>query len=797
MRRSIAALVIGAGVWLSSTTSSGQVLPASDRSATFCCWADSSRSSALQSTGGDGQSGPAGSVLPEPLRVKAVSNAGLALPGIQVQFAAEPGRVTLSAAAATTALNGVAAVTVTLGHPGAFTVTATIEGAEPVQFTLVSTAVEGFPEIPLKTTAFAGDAGLGEGIPAVASRLADPTGIAVDGEGNIYVSDRVQHHVRKISTDGTISTIAGVGRPGFSGDGGPAVGAELNTPVGVAVGSDGTVYVADGFNYRIRCISPDGMIRTCIGGRGIGFSGDGGPASLAQVSLVYGLAFDAEGRLLIVDSGNRRIRRVGSDGIITTVAGSAGPAGTRGDGSPAKEAGFSNPYFVTAGPDGAIYVSDFLGHRVRKIDPSGIITTLAGTGVAGAAGGDGPATSAQLNLPWGVTAGQDGAVYVAELGGRRIRKISPDGSIVTVPGLPADSYPGALALDASQSLVFTDTDRRSVSRLAGDGITVLAGGEPFSGDGGPAVAARLNNPQGIVADAAGNVYISDQSNGRVRKVSSDGIITTVAGNGVRTFSGDGGPALLAGLAGPGRLAVDWNGNLFIADARRVRKVSSEGIITTVAGNGGSGFSGDGGPATAAEVTPLWLATDRTGNLYISEIGRIRKVSPDGIIRTIAGTGALVGFQPDGLPAAGAPLYAKGIAVDGEGNLFAAEEFNGRIRKIDAAGILSTVAGTGRPGFSGDYGPATAARLAGPTSVIIGEDGNLYIADTGNHRIRMVLPHGGIMTVAGTGEPSHGPDGGSSLQTPIYQPSVITVDPSGRIYLLDSTNHRVRRIDSTR
>ena len=777
MRRSITALVIAAGVWLGSTTCSGQV---------------------LQSTGGDGQSGPAGSLLPEPLRVKVVSNAGLPLPGIPVRFGAEPGRVTLSAATATTGVDGAASVTVTLGHPGTSIVTATVEGLEPVLFTLISTVIEGFPEISSRITAFAGDPGLGEGIPGGAARLADPAGIAVDGDGNIFFSDRARHHVRKISTDGTIATIAGVGRPGFSGDGGPAVGAELNTPVGVAVGSDGTVYIADGFNYRIRCIAPDGTIRTCIGGRGIGFSGDGGPASLAQVSLIYGLAFDRNGRLLIVDSGNRRIRRVGTDGIITTVAGSAGPAGTRGDGGPAIEAGFSNPYYVTAGPDGAIYVSDFLGHRVRKIDRSGIITTLAGTGVAGSAGGDGPATSAQLNLPWGVAAGQDGTVYVAELGGRRIRKISPDRSIITVPGLPADSYPGALALDTSQSLVFTDTDRRSVERLAGEATTVLAGGEPFSGDGGPAVAARLNNPQGIVADANGNVYISDQTNGRVRRVSSDGIITTVAGNGVRTFSGDGGPALSAGLAGPGRLALDWNGNLFIADlgARRVRKVSPDGIIATVAGNGGSGFSGDGGQATAAEVTPLWLAVDRTGNLYICEIGRIRKVSPDGVIHTVAGTGQLVSFQPDGLPAAGAPLYAKGIAVDGEGNVYAAEEFNGRIRKIDGAGILSTVAGTGRPGFSGDYGPASAARLAGPTSVIIGEDGSLYIADTGNHRIRVVFPHGGIMTVAGTGEPSHGPDGGSSLHTPIYQPSVIAVDPSGRIYLLDATNHRVRRIDST-
>ncbi len=341
---------------------------------------------------------------------------------------------------------------------------------------------------------------------------------------------------------------------------------------------------------------------------------------------------------------------------------------------------------------------------------SRIITTVAGNGSSGYSGDGGPATSALLNFPMGVAVDSAGNLFIADDGNACIRKVSLSGIITTVAGNGSSGY---------------------------------------GGDGGPATSAMLHSPRGVAVDSAGNLFIADTDNYRIRKVSSSGIITTVAGNGSSGFGGDGGPATSALLNFPRGVAVDSAGNLFIADDgdSRIRKVSSSGIITTVAGNGSSGFGGDGGPATSAQLhSPRGVALDSSGNLFIADADnyRIRKVSPSGIITTVAGNGSS-GYGGDGGPATSALLdFPVGVAVDSAGNLFIADDGDSRIREVSSSGIITTVAGNGSSGFGGDGGPATSAQLHSPRGVVVDSTGNLFIADADNYRIRMVAGVGGVL-----------------------------------------------------
>ena len=302
-------------------------------------------------------------------------------------------------------------------------------------------------------------------------------------------------------------------------------------------------------------------------------------------------------------------------------------------------------------------------------------------------------------------------------------------------------------------------------------VTVAGNGSGgFGGDGGPATSAQLSGPAGVATDATGNLFVADWSNCRIRKVASSGIITTVAGTGACGFGGDGRLATAAYLHSPGGVAVDAVGNLFVADTynNRIREVSASGIITTVAGGGAyNGFGGDGGPATAASLGfPNGVAVDAFGNLFIADTSnsRIRKVSAGGIITTVAGTGT-AGFSGDGGLAMAAQMSSPaGVLVDAAGNLFIADAGNQRIRKVSAGGIITTVAGTGTAGFSGDGGPATDAQLSVPYGVAVDAFGNLFIADTGNQRIRTVSASAIIATIAGTGIQGSSGDGGPAIDS---------------------------------
>lgn len=322
-------------------------------------------------------------------------------------------------------------------------------------------------------------------------------------------------------------------------------------------------------------------------------------------------------------------------------------------------------------------------------------------------------------------------------------------------------------------------------------ITMIAGSATATslGDGGPATRARLSHPEQLAVDASGNVYIADTRNARVRKVSPEGTITTIAGSGKMGPLGDGGPARAAGLY-PSGVAVDGKGNVYITDNahERVRKVTPDGTITTIAGTGRVGpVKGDGGPATSATLwNPHALAIDGQGNLFIAGTSnqRVRKVGPDGTITTIAGTGRQ-GFSGDRGPATSARLHDPyGVAVDGHGNVYIADRDNHRVRRVSPGGRITTIAGTGSAGYSGDGGPASAARLHDPRGVAVDAHGNLYIADSQNFRIRMVSG-GTITTVAGTGTSGSSGDGGPPSSAQLVYPTGVAVDGKGNLYIGDA------------
>ncbi len=489
--------------------------------------------------------------------------------------------------------------------------------------------------------------------------------------------------------------------PGFSGDGGHAAQARLGYVYGVAVDGEGNLYIADSTNHRIRKVDSTGTITTIAGTGGHGFGGDGGLAAAAQFDRPYGVVVDEAGNLYIADSTNHRIRKVDSTGTITTIAGT-GESGFDGDGGPAAAAQLSAPTGVAVDGAGNLYIADTENQRIRKVDSTGPITTIAGTGERGDGG---PAAEAQLSDPIGVAVDGAGNLYIAERDNQRIRKVDSTGTITTIAGT------GELS---------------------------------FGGDSGPATEAQLSAPTGVAVDGAGNVYIADTENQRIRKVDSTGTITTIAGTGELSFGGDGGPASEAQLAYPTGVAVDEAGNVYIADLNnhRIRKVDSTGTITTIAGTGGYGFSEDGGPASEAQLpNPRGVAVDGAGNVYVAESGssRIFKVDSTGTITTIAGTGE-GGFGGGGGPATEEPLAnPRGVAVDGAGNVYVADRGSSRIFKVDSTGTITTIAGTGEGGFGGDGGPAVEAQLSAPTGVAVDGAGNVYIADRNNQRIRMLTP----------------------------------------------------------
>lgn len=332
---------------------------------------------------------------------------------------------------------------------------------------------------------------------------------------------------------------------------------------------------------------------------------------------------------------------------------------------------------------------------------------------------------------------------------------------------------------------------QTINTIAGNGTA------SYYGDGGPATSAELASPAGLATDASGNVYIADYNNSRIRMVNTSGVISTFAGNGASGFSGDGGPATAAALYDPFGVCTDISGNVYIADSRgnRIRMVNTSGIISTLAGNGIAAYSGDGGPATAAQVNfPLFVEADPSGNIYISDYqnNRLREINTSGIINTIAGNGT-AGYAGDGGAATAAEMRSPGgLSLDANGNIYFADEGNHRIRMINTLGVINLVGGNGTGSYSGDGGPATAAEIYEPYDVSLDGAGNIYIADLGNSRIREISVSGMMSTFAGTGTPGFSGDGGPATAAQLNYPSGVFADlVSGSLYIGDENNERVR------
>ncbi len=594
----------------------------------------------------------------------------------------------------------------------------------------------------------AGSSNVGDGGPATAAALSDAEGVAVDSSGDVFIADANDHRIRKIAPDGTISTVAGDGFPGFSGDGGPASAARLNTPYGVTVDSAGDLYIADLGNNRVREIAADGTITTVSGTE----------TFLAPRNV----ALDAKGNLYVSEFGGHRVRCVSTSGTITTIAGT-GTAGFSGDGGPATAAELNYPAGLAFDSAGNLYIADSSNNRVREVVVAGTITTVLGTGAPGAT------LPNQLNVPTGLAIDPSGNLDVADSGNQRIQQLTPSGAIQTLPGagrgLAADSQGDLFIADISQVLELSPALK----------LTTIAGGGSyfFGGDGGPATSARLNGPVALALNASGGLYIADQKNSRVRMVDATGTINTVAGDG--TFASGPGE-----LSAPGGVAVDSSGLLYIADQNNDRIVAlvSAGNLVTVAGTAIPGFNGDGLPATSTQLfSPGAMAFGPTGILYFADKGnqRLREMLTDQTIATVE------------------QIAVSGIAVDSLGQLYVADADLHEVFRIDRAGHQDIIAGTGTAGFAGDGGPALAALLNSPGGVAVDASGNIYIADTANNRVRVVTPDGNIQSIAGTGAADFNGDGGPALSAVLNAPTALATDAAGNIYIADTGNNRVRQL----
>ncbi len=697
----------------------------------------------------------------------------------------------------------------------------------------------------INTVAGTGTIGLtGDNGAAVQARLSNPSGVAVDAVGNVYIAERDTGSIRKVAIEtGVITRVAGGSTPcrldyecqGFSGDGGLATAAELWKPAGVAVDGAANIYIADTGNARIRKISAaTGTIVTIAGsgpsggwdgyaGSPCGYSGDGGPATAALLCYPYSVAVDSVGNVYTADMGNNRIRMISAaTGVITTVAGS-GTKGFSGDGGLATVADLSSPFSVALDASDNLFIADTFNQRIRKVTAAtGVITTVAGTGVCKAGGYGETATSATLCNVMSVAVDGLGDLFIADgysTTGRssRFLRVGRDGTTWTFPlgalGLYSPAA-GQMTIDEAGHLYVADGNNNRIWKVITAGTeysprdyqTVAGGGDGGLGDGGAATAAQLWHPTKVAVDATGNLYVADADNNRIRKVEiATGVIKTIAGTGHYDYSGDGGPATAAALRGPLGVTVDAAGNVYIADTFnfRVRKfTASTGKISTVAGTGVYGLSGDGDLATATALAgPYDVAVDSSGNLYIADPGctdaRIRKVTADtGVITTVAGIAGIAGFSGDGGPATAARLFTPtGVAMDGSGNLYIADTNNHRVRKVAAGtGVITTVAGVGVWNADlGDGGPATAARLVLPRGVTLDARGNLYIAELADFRVRKVIARTGVITtVAGNGTAGFSGDGGPATAAQLI-PSSVAVDDDGNLYVADVDNHRIRKV----
>jgi sugar lactone lactonase YvrE len=643
-----------------------------------------------------------------------------------------------------------------------------------------------------------------------AARFNGPDDVAVDSAGNVYVADTVNDVIRKVNVAGVVTTLAGMaGQPG-SADGAGAA-AQFDDPGAVAVDLAGNVYVADTGNSTIRRVTPTGTVSTVAGTAGQAGSGNG-TGTAAQFSGPSGIAVDSEGNIYVGDTGNDTVRLVTQAGVVTTLAGAAGLDGyLDGTGGAAR---FKYPMGVAVDGSGNVYVADSGNLVIREITPGGAVSTLAGeAGSYGSADGTGSAARFGDSLYTGPTSvAVDGAgnVYVSDASNNTVREITQEGVVTTLAGYPGQgggsdgpgstarfAYPSGVAASSSGEVYVADSVYNTIRAITPAGVvSTLAGDTSIGSADGVEGNAGFFLPSAVAVDVSGNAYVADSGNNTIRKITPAGLVTTLAGSAGQTGDADGiGSA--AWFSYPDGIAVDGGGNVYVADNHNntIRKITPAGAVTTLAGAPGQTGSSDGLGGAASFWGPAGLAVDVAGNVYVADTGNctIRKITPAGLVSTLAGTATMTGSS-DGTGSTARFNVPCGVAVDPSGNVFVADTNNSTIREVTPGGVVTTLAGSaGKPGSADGQGGAAAFNY--PHGIAVDGSDTVYIADTFNSTIRMMTSAGAVTTLGGSAQIIGGHGGAGSLAR-FDRPQGIAVDYAGNLVVADTSNNYLLKASPT-
>lgn len=630
------------------------------------------------------------------------------------------------------------------------------------------------------------------------ARFLRPSGVAIDRFGAVYIADTASGTIRKILSNGTVTTQAGSSGAMGKADG-TGSAARFDSPSAVAFDFFGTLYIADTNNNTIRTMSPSGVVTT-LAGSGQAGSADG-TGTAAQFYHPSGIAVDNGGNVYVADTLNQTIRKITAQGVVSTLAGSPGVSGSAdGAGGTAR---FSSPTGIAVDSGGRLYITDSQNNTVRTLTPGGVVTTLVGT--AGQSGHvDAVGVAARFNYPTGIVVDTDGSLYVAD-GTSTIRKVTSTGVVTTLVGTAdapgsADgsgvaarfSAPRGLGIDSVGDIYVADTNNDSVRFVTRGGqVSTLAGAPPAMSVDAAGSLARFNLPVSAAVDLAGNVYIADSANDTIRKIDPSGLVSTLAGSPGLAGSSDGTGAA-ARFSSPSALAVDRAGILYVADAGNdtIRKISPSGMVTTFAGTSGARGSADGTGTVARFDRPSGIAVDSAGIIYVSDSFNhtIRKITPQGAVTTFVGTADQWG-SVDGTGSAARLFFPGALAVDTASNLYVVDQ-DRVIRKITSAGVVTTLAGS--PSAVGSLdGTGSSARFDHPAGIAVSSTGILFVADSNNQTIRSITPAGLVSTVGGIAGQIGSTDGPGNVAL-FNHPSGIAVDLSGNLYVADTYNDAVRK-----